>query len=173
MPLQPSPPQQQSHTFPNARILPVWVSVGWRPRARDPSPRGNHGGRLPELSQGRLASTSCEGRETSQWARPHTKRPPARRRRASKRAGTEHGDRCEASPDATARRANGRHHPRRRRRRGHRALRPRGASAAAGLPQPDRGSELWGRGSHSSTFQLNVSAFCGTGGAFMSRLGGI
>ena len=30
-----------------------------------------------------------------------------------------------------------------------------------------------GRGLHSFTFQLNVSAFCGTGGAFRGCLGGV
>jgi len=32
--------------------------------------------------------------------------------------------------------------------------------------------ELGGRGLHSSTFWLNFSAFCGTGGACQGRLGG-
>ena len=35
------------------------------------------------------------------------------------------------------------------------------------------GAGAAGRGLHSSTFRLNVSAFCGKGGAFMDRLGGV
>jgi len=35
------------------------------------------------------------------------------------------------------------------------------------------GSRHCGRGLHSSTIRLNVSAFCGTGGAFRGCLGGI
>ena len=34
------------------------------------------------------------------------------------------------------------------------------------LNSPRRGGGGGGRGSHSSTFRLNISAFCGIGGAF-------
>ena len=34
-------------------------------------------------------------------------------------------------------------------------------------------SAIMGRGLHSFTFQLHVSAFCGIGGAFSVRLGGV
>jgi hypothetical protein len=35
------------------------------------------------------------------------------------------------------------------------------------------GGGLPGRGVHSATFQLNLSTFCGTGGAFRGCLGGV
>jgi len=36
-----------------------------------------------------------------------------------------------------------------------------------------RGGCISGRGLHSFTFRLNVSPFCGIGGAFMGSLGGV
>ena len=49
-----------------------------------------------------------------------------------------------------------------------------GAAAATGQDaEPALQTRAQGRALHSSTFGLNVSAFCGTGGAFSGCLGGV